>query len=224
MGADDKFDDGYPAFFQSRRTESQGFHSRLVLRPASWLKTTLSYEQAQTRYDTETDTAVAPVGTNLAVVVTPGGKRFTSDYDAATYSANLTLTPLRRWFLSGTFSYRESRTETADYAFPVVVPYRGETFSVLASSTYVLSEKTDLNGSYTFSRARFGQNNFARGLPLGIDYDLHGVQVGVTHRFSTNVTAGLQYGFYQYEEPTAHGFNDYRAHLIYATLTVRLPR
>jgi hypothetical protein len=216
------FDDGYPAFFQSRRTDSKGFHSRLVLRPSSWLKATLSYELAQTRYDTETDPAL--IGLNNAIVITPGGKRFTSDYDSSTYSANLTFNPMRRWFLSSTFSYQESRTVTAEYGYPIVVPYAGQTFSVLASSTFVLSEKTDLIGSYTFSRSRFGQHNEADGLPLGIDYDLHGVQVGVNHRFSTNVTAGLQYGFYQYEEPTMHGFSDYRAHMIYATLTVRWPR
>ncbi len=212
--------DGYPAFFQSRRTESQGFNARMVWRPAAWLKTTLSYELAQTGRDTETDHVVLQ-STNL---ITPGGRRFTSDDGSETYSANLTVMPLRRWFLSGTVSWQESRTETADYGFPVVVPSRGETLSLLGSSTFVLSAKTDLSGSYTFSRARFGQDNFVSGLPLGIDYDLHGLQVGVTHRFNPRVMVGLQYGFYQYEEPTARGFSDYRAHLIYATLTVRLPR
>lgn len=221
QGPHGAFGDGYPAFFLARRTDGRGFNSRLVVRPAVWLKTTLSYQVARTRYDTETDQVNQPLGGG---VITPGGRRFTSDSDASTYSANVTVTPIRRWFLSGTFSYQESRTRTADYGHPTVVPYQGDTFSVLASSTFMLSEKTDLTGGYLFSRARYGQNNEASGLPLGVNYDSHGLQFGVTHRFGTNVTGGLQYGFYQYEEPTARGFNDYRAHSIFASLTLRLPR
>ena len=60
-------------------------------------------------------------------------------------------------------------------------------------------------------------------MPLGIDYDLLGLQCGVTHHFNTNLTAALQYGFYNYAEPTAHGYNDYTAHMIFGTVTLRLP-
>ena len=208
---------GYPAFIRSRATDSDLAEMRLTLRPVTWLKTTLSYQVGLTDYDTVTD-PVHVVGIN-----TPGGHIFAGEYDSATYSANVTVTPARRWYLSTTLSYQESRTRTAANGSLAVAPYRGDTYSVLASSTFVLSERTDLVGSYSFSRARFGQHNFASGLPLGIDYDLHGVQLGVTHRINTNMTTGVQYGFFKYNEPTAHGFNDYTAHMIFGTFTMRLP-
>jgi hypothetical protein len=211
---------GYPAFIRSRETESDIVETRLVLKPLSWLKATLSYQLALSDYSTTTD----PTFTNDPPVQhSPGGHVFAGEYDVSTYSANVTVTPWRRWYFSGSVSYEESRTWTADNGGDIVVPYRGDTYSVLASSTFLLSDCTDITATYSFSRARFAQHNFTAGLPLGIDYDLHGVQVGVTHRVSTNLTAGVQYGFFDYSEPTLHGFGDYKAHMIFATVAIRLP-
>jgi len=206
--------DGYPAFIRSRETLSDMVESRLVLKPLSWLKTTLSYQLALTDYTTTTD----PSGTN-----SPGGHIFAGEYDSSTYSANVTLTPFRRWVFSGTVSYQQSRTWTADNGGRAIVPYDGDVFSVLASSTFLVSERTDLTATYSFSRARYGQHNFDAALPLGIDYDLHGVQVGVTHRLHTNLTASVQYGFFDYSEPTLHGLGDYTAHTVFGTIAMRWP-
>ena len=209
--------EGYPGFIRSRSSESGIFETRLVLRPASWLKTTLSYQLSQTDYDTRTDAADTPT------FQVRGGHIYAGTYDASTYSANVTVTPVRRWSLATTFSYQESRTRTADNGSASVVPYAGDIYSLTASSTYLLTERTDLTAGGNYSRARFAQHNAESGVPLGIDYDLAGLQGGVTHRFSTNLTAALQYGFYNYTEPSAHGFNDYTAHMIFGTLTMRLP-
>src|SRR5205085_852433 len=127
-------------------------------------------------------------------------------------------TPARRWYFSTTLSYQESKTWTADHGNPSVVPYEGDILSIAASPTFAFTPQTDLTGSYSFSRARIGQHNAADAAPLGIDYDLHSVQVGVSHRVNVHLTTSLQYGFFQYDEPTAHGFNDYTAHLIFRSL------
>ncbi len=208
---------GYPAFIRSRKTESDMVETRLALRPVSWLKTTLSYQLALTDYRTRTD-PWRTIGFNSA-----GGRVFAGEFDSSTYSANFTITPARRWYLMTTLAYQDSRTWTADNGSAAVVPYRGDTWSILTSATYSVSESTALSGSYSFSRARFAQRNALEGLPLGIEYDLHGVQVGVSHRWSALCSSGVQYGFYTYDEPTARGFNDYTAHLIFGTLTLQLP-
>ncbi len=207
---------GYPAFIRSRETESDSFEARLAVRPASWLKATLSYRFALTDYDTTTDGVTTPEFT------TKEGHIFAGEHDSGTYSVNFSLTPARRWYFSTTLSYQESRTWTADHTNSVV-PYRGDTWSLAASSTFALNNRTDLTGSYSFSRARFGQHNAANGLPLGVDYDLHNVQLGVSHRVNARLTTSVQYGFFQYDELTAHGFNDYTAHMVFGTMTLRLP-
>jgi hypothetical protein len=101
------------------------------------------------------------------------------------------------------------------------VPYQGDLWGVLASATWVMDKKTDLTASYLFSWARYGQNNQASGLPLGLDYDRNGLQVGLVHRFNPSITGRLQYGYFAYTEPTSGHFRDYTAHQILAVLDLR---
>ncbi|MBW8864687.1 MAG: hypothetical protein JF609_07145, partial [Verrucomicrobia bacterium] len=108
-------------------------------------------------------------------------------------------------------------TEAAGSA--TVAPYRGDVYTVFANGTYVLSQATDLFFGYFFSEANYGQNNFATGLPLGIDFQRHGAQGGLAHRFGKNISARLQYRFDYYSEPSSGRVNNYRAHSIFGTLT-----
>ena len=76
---------------------------------------------------------------------------------------------------------------------------------------------------YSFSDADYGQNNFAVGLPVGLQYQMHGLQVGLARRFGKNVTAKFQYRFNYYDEPSSGDANNYHAHALFATLTFRFP-
>jgi hypothetical protein len=212
---------GYPAFIRWRNTDTDEAEAKLTWRPCAWLKTSLIYQYETTKYQADTDAVTAPPAPPPAV--TPGGRLETAHYDAQRYSVNATLTPWRRVYFSGTFSYADTRLEAFDNNSPIVVPYRGDVFSALASVTYVLNEKTDLNGSYSFSRADYRQTNFADGLPMGMHYHQHAVTAGFMRRISKNVSARLQYGFYYYDEPSSGGANDYTAHAVFATLVVRIP-
>lgn len=207
---------GYPAFIRSRDLETDEIEAKLVLRLASWWKTTLKYELVSTDYRTVTD----PSRTSFPAVQYLGGEIAAGNYDAHVYSLNATLTPWRRLYLSGTLSYSDSRILTGVNNGASLVPYRGDIYSVLASATYVLNQATDLHASYSFSRADYGQNNQENGLPLGIEYDRHGLVAGVRRHFKNNLTTNLQYGFFRYAEPSAGHLNDYTAHAVFATLTL----
>ena len=155
--------------------------------------------------------------------ISPGGSLLAGTYKARTPSINATLTPWRRLFLSTTFSYQDASTVTADNGSPSVVPYEGNIYSVLASATYVLNAKTDLSASYAFSKADFAQDNFADGLPLGINYAQHGLQVGIRRRIGKGTTLGLQSSFYHYSEPSSGGSNNFTGYAVFATLAIQLP-
>lgn len=204
---------GYPAFIRDRVIDTDEFEAKLTWRPLTWLKTTLTYQIVDTDFDSATD---AIAGT------TPGGPLLAGTFNASVYGINFILTPFSRWYFSGTFNYYDSRAASAHNRVPSIDSYDGDIFSLLASATYTLSTNTDLTASYAFSRADYAQDNFAAGLPLGINYDWHAVQAGLTRRFK-NVTTNLQYGFYKYAEPTSGGFNDYTAHAVFATLTLHWP-
>jgi mono/diheme cytochrome c family protein len=206
---------GYSAFIRERSTITDEASFRLVLRPTSWLKTTLSYKLVATDFSTSTDA--------LPFATTPGGPIDAGDYDAHVYSANFVLTPWRRLYLSTTLSYTRSCTAAADNVNASVVPYRGDVYSALASGTYALNDRTDLQTSYSFSRGDYGQANQATGLPLGMDYQQHEAQMGLTRRFKKGITGRLQYAFYYYDEPSSGNLNNYTAHGIFATLTFKWP-
>jgi mono/diheme cytochrome c family protein len=212
---------GYPAFIRARNVTTDQVEAKLVLRPATWLKTTLKYQLVAADYRTTTDPAyLISFPTNIFF---PGGEILAGNQDAHVYSANLTLTPWRRLYLSTTVSYTKSRVLSGVNNGAAVVPYRGDLYSVLSSGTLVLSASTDLIATYSFSRADYRQHNEADGLPLGIFYDRHAVTAGISRRLLKNMTARLQYGFFYYNEPSAGGANNYRAHAVLASLNVSLP-
>ena len=210
---------GYPAFIRALDRKTDEVETKLVLHPVSWLRTTFSYKLVATDYETVTDPATESSPNDIS----PGGQIHGRDYDANIFSANFTLTPWRRLYLSTTFSYEHSRTVTAQNNDASVAPYRGDIYSVLASANYALNPKTDLRATYSFSSSDFGQNNFADGLPLGITYQQHSVRGGLTRRFNQNLIGTLQYGFYLYDEPSERRLNNFTAHAIFATLQMTLP-
>ena len=108
-------------------------------------------------------------------------------------------TPAARWYLDAMFSYQPTRTTTATDGSPSVAPYAGNIYTVVANGTYVLDQTSDLFAGYAFSKANYSQDNSAAGVPLGIDYQMHAVQVGLVHRFNKDISSKLQYRFNYYE-------------------------
>ena len=210
---------GYPAFILGRTIHDGEFETKLTLRPANWLKTTLSYRLASTEYSTKTDPAI---DSGLLGPVSPGGTILAGKNDAQTYGFSATLTPIRRCYFYGAFTYSQSRLTTATHGDPSVVPYRGNVYTVMTTASYALNPKTDLQATYNFSRADYGQNNTA-GVPLGIDFTHHQLLVGLARRFTDRVSGSLRYSFAQYSEPTSGNRNNFTAHGIFATLNYRWP-
>ena len=211
---------GYPAFILNRDLRSDVFETKLVWRPARWLKTTLMYDITSTDYSSKTDPAF-----NLSAMqqVSFGGPILDGTYDAQTYGAEVTVTPVRRLYFSGAFTYSLSRALTADHGDLAIVPYRGDIYTLNATATYALDPKSSLLANYNFSRAGYGENNAAAGVPLGLDYTRHDLSFGFTRKFNTRLSGSLRYAFSQYSEPSAGHANDYVAHGLFCTLTCKLP-
>lgn len=204
----------YPTFVRSRDLITDEVEAKLVLHPSTRFKTSLSYQYHATDYDLNTSPYVS-----FGNVISPGGQLVAGEDRSHVFSINATLTPMRRLYLSTTFSYETSIATTAAGGSPAVVPYQGDIYTVLANGTCVLSQTTDLFAGYSFSEANYAQNNFAGGLPLGIQYQRHSAQVGLARRLGKNISAKLQYRFDYYNEPSSGGAANYRAHSIFGTLT-----
>lgn len=203
----------YPGFFNWRDIADDQVETRLVYRATAWLKTSFNFRWQKTDFDTST---------RAVDTITPGGQTESGNYEAHVYSFNAVLTPIRRLFLSSTFSYSDSRTMTLQNGVNYLAPYQGNTYTVLSSATFALNETTRLRAMYVFSKAGYGQHDLA-GLPLGMDYESHSVQAGITHRFTKNLVGDLVYGFAQYHEPSSGDVNDFTAHSIFASVTILWP-
>ena len=201
---------GYPSFILSREIVTRDFVTKLIIHPAPWLKTTLSYDIAKTGYTTGTESV--PGG------ISPGGPLTDGIYDAHDYGLNVTLTPWHPVYFSAAFTYSDSRTLTADNSDPSIVPYIGHTCVLISSAGYALSKSINLNASYSFSAANYGQNNAADGVPLGLDYTRHNLMFGISKKLNDHFSAALRYVLSSYVEPSAAGFNDYHSQGGFATL------
>ena len=210
----------YPGFIRARELLTDEVEAKLTLRPACWLKATLSYQYLST--DSWTTTHAASNSTP-AVQYSPGGNILAGQYNSHIYSVGMTVTPWRRLYLDTVFSYQDSTTRTANNGTTSVAPYRGDIYSVFVNGTYVLSASTDVFAGYSFAAADFQQDNFVGGLPVGIRYWQHGAELGVRRRLGKNISAQLQAGFYKYDEPTSGGANDYIACSVFGAITFRLP-
>ncbi len=204
----------YPTFIRSRELITDEVEAKLVLHPSARFKTTLSYQYHATKYDLTTSPYLS-----FGNVISPGGQLVAGEDRSQIYSVSLTYAPMPRLFLATTFSWQASTTTTAADGSPTVVPYTGDTYTVLANGTYVFSQTTDLFAGYSYSEADYGQNNFAGGLPLGIQYQRHSLQVGVARRLRKTVSARLQYRFDYYNEPSSGGANNYQAHSLFGVLS-----
>ena len=213
---------GYPGFILWRDLLSQQAEAKLSWQAAPWIKTSLSYQWLENNYHTATESVNDPL-TGLAGGISPGGSLLAGNYQAQTVGLNATMTPWRRLFLSSTFSYQNARTVTSANGSASVAPYEGNIYNVMSSASYILDQKTDLTASYSVSIADFAQGNSADGLPLGINYQQHAVQIGIRRQIGKGKSFSLRYSFYHYDEPSSGGFNNFNAQAVFAMFSFQIP-
>lgn len=199
--------DGYSAFIDRQELDTDEFGAKVTVRPTSKLSVSFKYQLVNTDIETEFDD--------------PAANAQSGDYKSSIYSVSATVMPVSRMYCTALVSYQDTRTIAFANGSPAVLTYEGDVISVVASIGYAFDEKTDLRCDYSFSRANTFEDNSADGLPLGLDYARHAVSVSLARELGKNVTGQLRYGFYDLQEDSTGGFNDYTAHLISGTVSMR---
>jgi len=196
---------GYSAFITEQALTTDQVSTKLTVRPIAGIKTSVQYQFVATDIDTEADT-------------TPPSSVTSGEYRAHVYTANVTVTPIARLYLTGLFSYRDTRTSAFDNGVPSITTYDGDVYTFIAAAGYVVDDETDLNIEYLFTYSDNFDDNSSSGLPLGLDHERHGLLAKLSRRITKNIEAWLRYGFYAYDEDSNGGVDDYTAHLIGAGL------
>ncbi len=204
---------GYSAFITAQEFTTHEFLAKLTVRPTTKLSLMLQYQLVATDFDTSHDES-----TSAAI---SAGSLQSGEYDAAIYSVSATYSPVARFYCTGQFSFSDTSTRAFDNGVPSITTYHGDVYSVLATLGYIASDKTDFNLQYWFSMSDNFTDNSAAGLPLGVDNQRHGLMVGCKHKFRENLIGSLRYGFFLYNESSIGHIDDYSAHIVVATMSLR---
>jgi len=203
---------GYPAYITLQNFATDEIMGKVSVRPWTFFSASLQYQLVATDIKT---------GTAGVVPLAPKGSRISGTYDANIYSASLTVAPTARLYLTGLFSFQDTHTTAFDNQSAIVTSYKGNVYTVIGTVGYAIDEKTDATVEYSFSRSDNFRNNATAGLPLGVDNQRHSLIAGLSRKFTDNLTARIRYGWYQYNETSNNGINDYTAQLVSVSSTLR---
>jgi hypothetical protein len=207
----------YNAWIHDQEFTSDEISAKLAYRICSRVSVALKYQMISSDIYNTTNGAA------------PTNSVQSCDYFANIYSLSTTWTPMNRLYLTGAVSYQDTTTTAFDNGINAVRPYKGNVYTVNGTAGYAIDQKTDLTADYTYSHTDNFVDN-GSGNRAGTDYGLpyylfsneqHGLNLRLTRRIKENVSVGLRYGFYKYNESYSGGMNDYTAHLASVNCTIR---
>ena len=203
---------GYPGFITAQDFTTDETAAKLTVRPCARFSVAFMYQLVATEIRTGCGSQLVPV---------PTGQQLSGNYDANIYSISATWTPLARLYLTGYGSFQDTRTVTLADQNPALIAYKGNVYTISGTAGYALDEKTDATLQYSYSASDNFTDNSANGLPLGLADHRHTLLACLSRKVRENVIIRLRYGFYEYDETSNGGINNYRANLVSANCTIR---
>ena len=99
-------------------------------------------------------------------------------------------------------------------------PYEGDVWFYVDHLSYVFNPTTDLTFTGSYYRANYGDSNLPGAIAYGLDAERYGITLGLRHRLGEAAVFNFQYGWFNNDEPSANGVNDYKAHMLLASLSI----
>jgi hypothetical protein len=136
--------------------------------------------------------------------------------------------PLARFYLQASFSYTLNQTDTpannidlVPNTSPTVVNFRNDYWTATTGIGYIINDKTDFYGDFSFYCANDYFKNAAVAVPYGMGATEYTASASITRQLTKNTRLLLRYGYYNYRDVTSGGHNNYQAHSLYSGLQVR---
>lgn len=197
----------YPAFIQNHDFVTDDANLRLTWRPLD--KLTLV-----TRYDLQLNT-IDTRGAGL-------GDQQSADQTAHIIGETITWTPVSRFYLQPGVNYVLDTTRSAATSVPTfpgnpVEDSHNDYFTVHCTAGLVVDDRTDLQLQYNYYLADNFRDVSAITQPYGADAEEHGILASLVRRISPRLKVTLRYGYYSGRSEMVGGYNDYDAHLVYAS-------
>jgi len=212
---DNRYDYSNPANTASNDFSMQSFQTydgnvRLTLRPIQNVTLVGRYEYQLSTVNTQPDPASGL------------GEVESSKMTSHIIAGDINWMPWSRLNLQAGLDYVLSETKTPVTDFTqAILNSQNNYWTVNFSSDFVVDDKTDLNVAYFYYQADDYQDNSSAGLAVGAGAHEHGATATLTRRITKNLRASLKYGYYNYEDAASGGFNNFQAHLIFASMQYR---
>ena len=200
--------DRYPAFFVSDEIESNTLNLRATWRPAGSVQISTRYDLDRTTFDSRGD----------GFASLESGKVTSHRIGAST-----SWKPASYFYVQADGSYTDSRTDTPADALSgtagLLVPdFDNDFWDASILGGIAVDDNTDLRLRYYFYRADNYSDNSAVSLPFGADAEEHGVAASLERRLSEKTSCRLLYGYVTSDDGTSGGHDDFRGHLVLATV------
>jgi hypothetical protein len=200
----------YPAYLTMHEFETFDGNVRLTLRPHAKVSLVSRYEFQSSTVQTRPDAT-----SGLSEVES-------SEMTSHIFAQNVSWTPWSRLYLQAGFNYVNSETETpTSKSTQAVLDAQNNYWTANFNASLVLDDKTDLNLGYFYYESDNFDDNSATGLPLGLTAREHGVTATIVRRLTEKIRLTLRYGYFNFDEDTYGGNQNYEAHALFTGLQWR---
>lgn len=189
------------AFFDGQNIATNEFTTRVTLRPARWLRTSVRYQFRDDNYATRTFDSEPIVKTGTVSNI---------------YTYDVVLQPRRDLSTTLSFSRQTAATTTpARLSATANTPtYNADVNTWLFGADYAPTARLTLSGTLQYSQADNFDDFTGNGLPLGVDNRRLDLTTKCVCALSEDTSVNAEYGFYHYQANTNAEVGDYDAHLI----------
>jgi hypothetical protein len=200
----------YPAFLAMHGFETYDGNLRMTVRPVKNVTLVSRYEYQLSTVQAEPD-SIAGLGQVESAKMT-----------SRIFAQDVSWSPWSRLNLQAGFNYVLSDTQTpiSDYT-AAILKAQNNYWTANLSSTLVLDDQSDLNLGYFHYSADNYTDNSNLGVPYGAGGQEHAVTATLTRRITANLLLSIKYGYFQYNDITFGGHDDYISHLVYSSLRYR---
>lgn len=203
--------DRYPGYITHQDLETNDFNIRATWAPLMNVRTVSRYDYQETDIRTQV----------IALAFIDTGK-----VKSHVLSETITWNPLDRLYLQAAGSVVYDQTTTPVKAIGgniggAVLNSDNNYVSADLSAGYVLDEKTDLTGTYSYYRANNYVDNSAFSVPYGAGATYQTVGLQMNHRVSPQLSYLVKYAYGDSEDVTSGGNNNFHAHTIYGRVQYR---
>ena len=214
----DESGNGYPAFIDFRQGRGDVFDLGVTWRGYSKLVPSIRWERQRTDYRLGIPAFDEPWGGPRHA----GGRHLSGEQQSDIFSFSYTSRPMPRLVATTSVGYSDTWSGTIESEAMGLRPFEGDVWFYVDHLSYVFNPETDLTFTRSYYRADYGDSNLPGAIAYGLDAERYGITLGLRHRLGEAAVFNFQYGWFNNDEPSANGANDYKAHMLLASLSIDL--